>query len=232
MKYFIRRELNEYGPYTLADIQRYVAQGNILLTDLTRSEGMTEWVPVSQVIGNIPLAAPAVPSGQGIGTVYAGGTSYGGPSAGYGVAPAMAPVVSNPPGLHWGLLLLLEVITFGIFGVVWMIVQGVWVKKIRPDSSALLFWILGIGSFFVQGIIEGAAGKGNPLAVLLELAGVVLVQVGNFKMRSDLEEHYNSVEPIGLTLSGVMTFFFSFIYFQYHFTRINKWKKTGILTPQ
>ena len=57
LKYFIQRELNEYGPYTLADLQRYVAQGSILLTDLTRSEGMTEWVPVSQVIGNIPAPA-------------------------------------------------------------------------------------------------------------------------------------------------------------------------------
>ncbi|MGZ4897936.1 MAG: DUF4339 domain-containing protein, partial [Candidatus Angelobacter sp.] len=49
MKYYIQRQLDEYGPYTLADLQRYVAQGSILLTDLTRSEGMTEWTPVSQV---------------------------------------------------------------------------------------------------------------------------------------------------------------------------------------
>ncbi len=59
MKYYIQRGLNEYGPYTLADLQRYVASGNILLTDLTRNEAMQEWVPVSQVIGNIPLAPPA-----------------------------------------------------------------------------------------------------------------------------------------------------------------------------
>jgi hypothetical protein len=46
MKYYIQRQLNEYGPYTLADLQRYVAQGSIQLADLTRSEGMTDWVPV------------------------------------------------------------------------------------------------------------------------------------------------------------------------------------------
>lgn len=57
MNYSISREGKEYGPYTLADLQRYVALGNILVTDLTRSEGMTEWVLVSQVIGNIPLRA-------------------------------------------------------------------------------------------------------------------------------------------------------------------------------
>jgi len=27
-------------------------------------------------------------------------------------------------------------------------------------------------------------------------------------MRAELEEHFNTVEPIGLSLSGVMTFFF------------------------
>ena len=51
MKYFIQRELNEYGPYTLADLQRYVSQGSILLTDLTRSEGMTEWRSEERRVG-------------------------------------------------------------------------------------------------------------------------------------------------------------------------------------
>jgi len=60
MNYFISRNDQEYGPYTLADVQRYVAAGSILVMDMTRSEGMTEWVPVSQVIGNIPVPVVAV----------------------------------------------------------------------------------------------------------------------------------------------------------------------------
>jgi hypothetical protein len=48
MNCFISRNDQQYGPYTLADLQRYVADGGILVSDLTRSEGMTEWVPVSQ----------------------------------------------------------------------------------------------------------------------------------------------------------------------------------------
>jgi hypothetical protein len=60
MNYFISRDDQEYGPYTLADLQRYVAAGSILVTDLTRSEGMNEWVAVSQVIGNIPVPVVAV----------------------------------------------------------------------------------------------------------------------------------------------------------------------------
>ncbi len=44
-------------------------------------------------------------------------------------------------------------------------------------------------------------------------------------MRRCMEEHFNGPEPIGLSLSGVMTFFFGSLYFQYHFTRINEMKR-------
>ena len=67
MNYFVKRDIQEYGPYTLAELQRYTSTGNVLLTDLCRSEGMTDWVPVSQVIGNIPVAAQSAiaPAGAG-----------------------------------------------------------------------------------------------------------------------------------------------------------------------
>jgi hypothetical protein len=58
----------------------------------------------------------------------------------------------------------------------------------------------------------------------------IFLLVGFFSMRSAIQRYYNSVEPIGLRLSGVMTFFFNFLYFQYHFRRIARWKQTGQLT--
>src|SRR5215467_6420168 len=111
MKYYIQRQLTEYGPYTLADLQRYVAQGNILLTDLTRSEGMTDWVPVSQVLGNIPVPVPtpAVPQGMPAygGQAYTGGAGvYGGPGAVYaGGTPAAAAAGPVPTDFHWAAVL-------------------------------------------------------------------------------------------------------------------------------
>jgi hypothetical protein len=60
----------------------------------------------------------------------------------------------------------------------------------------------------------------------------VLFVIAEFQMKNDLEEYYNSVEPINLRLSGVMTFFFAVWYFQHHLSRIAKWKKTGVLEPQ
>jgi len=59
-----------------------------------------------------------------------------------------------------------------------------------------------------------------------------MTSVAIFKARSLLLEYYNTVEPINLRLSGVMTFFFNILYFQYHFTRIAEWKRTGMLSPQ
>lgn len=233
MKYYIQRGVNEYGPYTLADLQRYVAQGNILMTDLARSEGMTEWVPVSQVIGNIPV--PVSPPAAG-GAVYPGaqGAVYSA-TPGYGAAGAIAGPV--PPDFHWALVLLITVVTCGLFAWAWLIVEAAWIRKIKPASRGLLFALLALASAFVGGFINGVSGAmdrstPNPLGGLFSLAGIVLWLVAAFTMRSDLEEYYNSVENINLRLSGVMTFFFAVFYFQYHFSRIARWKKTGVLEPQ
>jgi len=62
----------------------------------------------------------------------------------------------------------------------------------------------------------------NSTLVLLALASVVLGLVTIFLIRSDLVRHYNEREPYGLQLSGAMTLFFSFLYFQYHLYDIAK----------
>jgi hypothetical protein len=251
MKYYIQRQLNEYGPYTLADLQRYVAQGSILLTDLTRSEGMTDWVPVSQVIGNIPAPQPAAPiqapgAMPSAGNVYgAGGMVYGGPVQVPGVAPVYgAPVVPGliPPDFHWALVLLVNFFC-NIFQIVWLFIEAGFVKKIDSESKGIAFLagalvteIVAVVVFFTS--IGMSPDRQDPAAsvfvpfILIALAGAVLHFIGVFQMRSSLENYYNTVEPINLRLSGVMTFFFAVFYFQYHFSRIANWKRTGYLEPQ
>jgi hypothetical protein len=240
LKYYIQRQLNEYGPYTLADLQRYVAQGSIQLADLTRSEGMTDWVPVSQVIGNIPipLAAGTAAGAYSGGTVYGGGTVYDGSTTGFGVQAVPmqgSPIV--PTDFHWGLVLLIGVFTCGLFNYAWLIVEAAFVRKLKSESKGLLFIILAtavlIGGGFINGVIAAMNhGEQSPFGALITIAGAVLYLVGVFQMKSDLEDYYNSTEPINLRLSGVMVFFFNVYYFQHHFSRIAQWKKTGILTPQ
>lgn len=245
MKYYIQRQLNEYGPYTLADLQRYVAQGSIQLTDLTRSEGMTEWTPVSQVIGDIPIPVPAGQS-PAEATVYAGaGTVYGGPGApGSGVTAYGAGAINPglvPPDFHWALVLLINFFC-NFFQIIWLFVEAGFVKKIDRESKgiALLagsFVTAIVGVVILLSSINGNRDRVDPPAFLFPffliiIAAVVLHLMGIFQMRSSIENYYNTVEPINLRLSGVMTFFFAVYYFQYHFTRIANWKKTGYLPPQ
>jgi hypothetical protein len=140
------------------------------------------------------------------------------PAAGY---PA-------PPDLHWMLVLILALLTFGIFGVIWLFVEAAFVKKIDPKNNALLLYALfvicwyGGSAYGYLAHVPGAEGLGA-------LAGVILMLIGHFNMLSSLEIHYNREEPIGLRLSGVLTFFFAVFYFQYHFSRIRRWKRTGLL---
>jgi hypothetical protein len=246
MKYYIQRGINEYGPYTLADLQRYVASGNILLTDLTRSEGMTDWVPVSQVIGNIPIPVPAAPAPEA--QAYAGapaaGTPYGAVPGYAGTASPAASAGPVPQDLHWALVLLIGAFC-GIFTIVWILIEASFVRKLRPDNKGMFFIIAGwvvqiLGLVALFATVGAAVAQGRqgfePTAVVLFylflLGGWVLLLVGFFQLRAGLLEYYNTVEPINLHLSGVMTFFFAVFYFQHHFSRIAKWKKTGYLEPQ
>jgi hypothetical protein len=249
MKYYIRRNLNEYGPYTLEELQRYVTQGNISLSDLTRGEGRTEWVPVSQVLGNIPATPPAppYPSPAGGTPSYSGGVApnSGGavPNAGtvYRGTPAYSTAGQAqafvPPDLHWALVLLIGIITCGIFFWVWFIIEAVFVKKIRPQSTGLLIAIVALvcsvaGSYLRFAFLMSSHFGLGPVGSGIGLLTIILVEVAAFSMKSDLEQYYNSAEPINLRLNGVMVFFFAVFYFQHHFTRISRWKKTGILEPQ
>lgn len=239
MKYYIQRQLNEYGPYTLADLQRYVAQGSIQLSDLTRSEGMTDWVPVSQVIGNIPIPVP-IQAGPAPGAVpYGGGAVYGGGTNVYGAQGAMPAITTGPVPVdfHWALVLVIGIVTCGLFWWAWWIVEAVFIRKLKSDSKGLLFVILSCVCYFGGGFIRGMMLAVNPgetvnYGVPFYLIGLLLFVIAEFQMKNDLEEYYNSEEPINLRLNGGLTFFFAVWYFQHHLSRIAQWKKSGFLQPQ
>jgi hypothetical protein len=98
-----------------------------------------------------------------------------------------------------------------------------WMKKVAPQSRAI-YWYIAVAVMLVPiSITSFNAGffhMGNPHGSIFNLVYWVIAIVARFSFRSSIEEHYNTAEPIGLTLSGVMTFFFGCIYFQYHFNEI------------
>jgi hypothetical protein len=206
MNYFISRDGQQYGPYTLADLQRYAASGDVLLTDLATSEGIDEPVPVSQIIGTIAVPPPLTP---------------GMPASAINVYP-------DPPNLHWGLVLLFSVITCGIFNIVWDLILAAWLKRVAPQSKALFYFICAAGllvAIFFSSFITAYRHQQAGYTSLLQLLYYVAILVGRFSFRGSMEEHYNGPDPIGLSLSGVMTFFFGSIYFQYHVNDIIRRKQ-------
>ena len=218
MLYHVSRNGQNYGPYTLEDLQRYVAAGNVLPTDLAKSDEMPDWVPVSQVLGgSMPQAAPAVVSPYaGVAPVYPAGTV----------------AYPDPPNLHWAAVLAIGIFTCGLFIAVWDIVQAAWMRKVNLRSNAIFFYIAELvvnfggtfgrmGLMFSSGMHRAYPGLGIGIFIIT----FTLVILARFDMRRSMEEHFNGPEPIGLSLSGVMTFFFGSLYFQYHFTRINELKR-------
>jgi hypothetical protein len=210
MEYFVMRGEERFGPYSLSDLQQYVQSGNLVAGDLAQSEGMTDWVPLSQVLGNIPAMA------------LAGG--------GVAVATAAEPqLVELPPNLHWSIVLILGLVTRQLFNLVWALLQGNWARKLSGDNKPLVLVAMYpagmVAGFLTLVLFRGAAALGE----LFMIAGAIVYLFGVFSIKAAMEEYYNSTENIGLQLSGAMTFFFSTVYIQYHINSIARWKKTGVL---
>jgi uncharacterized protein DUF4339 len=210
MEYFVKRGEERYGPYSLTDLQQYVQSGNVAIEDLAQSEGMQEWIPVQQILGNIPapvrgVTTPAAPVNE-------------------------ARLVPLPPNWHWAIVLILDIVTRQLFNLVWAMIQANWARKLSGDNKPMV-----LVAMYPAGIIAGILAaamypRSAWIGGLLILAGSIVYLFGVFSIKAAMEEYYNSVENIGLQLSGVMTFFFSTIYLQYHINSIARWKKTGALT--
>jgi hypothetical protein len=208
MDYFVRRGDQRFGPYNLSDLQKYVQSGNVAVEDLAQSEGMTEWVPVSQVLGNIP----AMVTGGGV-AVFAD------------AEPQLVPL---PPNLHWSIVLILGVLTRQLFNLIWALVQANWARKLSGDNKPMVLVAM-YPAGMIAGILTTALYRNAGLGGLFIIAGAIVYLFGVFSIKAAMEEYYNSTEKVGLQLSGVMTFFFSTVYIQYHINSLARWKKTGVL---
>ena len=55
----VMRDGQQFGPYTIEDINAYLAQGTLLPTDQAWYEGAANWMPITDVPGVVHDAAPA-----------------------------------------------------------------------------------------------------------------------------------------------------------------------------
>jgi hypothetical protein len=154
--------------------------------------------------------------------------------------PAVAGTAGGPmpPEMHFAVVLILTWITFGLGGLVWTFRQALFVKKIDPASKCVLLLVVSLLGMLAQIVVYIGMSSASSVSeaqmalgviMLLNLVILVPVLAAVFSMRRSLVNYYNTVEPMGLQLSGVMTFFFSILYFQYHLSHIAQWKRTGRL---
>jgi len=217
MNYQVKRGEEEFGPYSLSDLQSYVQSGRVSLEDLTKSDGMADWVPVSRVLGTVPIpvAATAGASSQSV----------------YSAEEEQLRRVNLPPNLPWWILLILSLFTRQLFNFIWALVQANWARKLCGSNTPLVLVAMypaGMISGLVAFAISGGQQGIEAIAGLLIIAGFVFYVVGIFSIKSAMEGYYNSTENIGMQLSPVMTFFFGIVYFQYHVNDLARWKKRAV----
>ena len=142
----------------------------------------------------------------------------------YPSAPPVVRAVPDPPRLHWGWVLVLSLVTFGIFGMVWLIVQANWVRKVRGRSRTLP-WAIAYASIlpalFLFAILMGVLGAMLHLqdvqATIASVAQLARIAMFLFWILTVymLGNELNA-EPIGIPLNNVLIFFLGPVYFQYH----------------
>ena len=161
------------------------------------------------------------------------------------ITPAIDYSVSyyDPPRVKWWVLFLLLVaanITISLatpnylseflqslLFEIWGIYLCIFLRRLNPQSKSL-YWLLAAIVANCSGIIlEVTVAPESPLsyvAAITQLAGFGFYITAIYVMRAELTRHYREQEQFPMTLGPFMTFFFSYIYFQYHLYDIAQYK--------
>lgn len=208
MTYRIARGPEVFGPYTIEEVHRLLAAGNIVPRDLAQAEGWGEWRPVGEL-----FPAPAAQA----------------------ASAAPLPLYPDPPDLPWWVALILGIVTGGLFFVIWDIVEAGWMRRINARSAALGLYVV-VAILYVLRLpqewhsvaynaFNGPLVIETPLGHAVGLAALALAIVARFVFREELLRHFNGPEPLGLRLNAFWTLLFGGLYFQFHFNRINERKR-------
>ncbi len=150
MNYFLQRGTERYGPYPEEAIRGYVQSGHIKPGEVLIPEGGGETI-LAAALANLSNAFPQPSSERG--AISSPSSSASLPQPFHDLPATIPPSVPKIPAVDWWLVLLLSLVTCGLFGYVWTIVQAIWVRKINPGSRALLYLIILSIGFPVFGFV-------------------------------------------------------------------------------
>jgi hypothetical protein len=251
-KIWIAENGQRSGPFLEEDVLRWMAEGRYGPDTLAWRKGMPEWVPLLSLFPERAVIPPPPPPPKAVASAPAVFTAEDRPGASYNYdesAPAPAPShggyaphddydsdgvtrrdLPAPPSLHWGLVLLFSVLTFGIFAIVWPFIQANWVRKIDGDSKATMM-LAGAMICLLAGEVLSAGNSGSKLGGLLTLAYLVLWLVAYFSMADSIKRKLADYS-LPVEIGGVTLFIFNTYYLQGQLSWISRWKNTGSSDPK
>jgi hypothetical protein len=118
-------------------------------------------------------------------------------------------------------------------GDLWLLLQAAWLRKVRPDSTAL-YWC--VGGLFLN--LVSCVDKLNHVqsysGELVEAIGLIATFAGIFAVRLYMLRYFYDADRLELHMNRWLTFFFSVLYFQYKFNEIAKFRRdqAASVTPE
>ncbi|AWB68378.1 hypothetical protein C2869_19080 [Saccharobesus litoralis] len=117
----------------------------------------------------------------------------------------------------WGVFFL-SIITLGIYYLYWLYSRGIQMNEFAQEAKVKMNALYAYIVLSVLANILGIFDENTELAIasgVLSLIGFVFYIIAVFSMRAALQEVINKSASEPVKLGGVLTFFFSAIYFQY-----------------
>lgn len=133
-----------------------------------------------------------------------------------------------PPELHWGAVLGLTVVTFGIFLYIWCIVLGIWANKAQRSPVTLLLYIGAVALMIVEAVYTWDAAVGSfeaNMGSLIRLAAAAPMIFANYRVKDLISDYSVSVGGPWLSLSGLLVLLLGPIYLQFKITEVRKYIK-------
>jgi hypothetical protein len=124
-----------------------------------------------------------------------------------------------PPRLHWTVVLLLAIVTLGLFLDIWLIVQALWVRKQDPKSRVLQLCILSIVVSILAEVLNAAHAPVELTGVVF-VASLVLALIPTFAIRDMLAAYLTRLTGRPAYLGSFLTLILGPIYLQYHMNKV------------
>jgi hypothetical protein len=127
-----------------------------------------------------------------------------------------------PPSLHWIGVLILTILTGGLFWFVWMWIQVRYVARLRPTSRVRMLMVIFLLASYVSGVLLDGGQRLKGVGAILVIPTGILYLVICVLMHDVLVRHFTKVEPMGLRLRVFPCVWpgINVLYFQYHLTEI------------